>query len=417
VLQALRIRDFQLLWGARLISSLGSWLLVIAIPAHVFLLTGSVMATGLTVAAEYLPPVVLGPVAGVVADRWDRRHLMLATDLFRAAAVTLMLFAHTRDAVWVVYLALVTESAGIVLFRPAAQAHTPVVVGTGRLLSSANSLNAVTDGTVRLVGGPLGALLLAVAGFDALVWVDAASYLASATAILMTRPRPAPPGQRQATTGRLVADLIDGLRSLRGEPLALALLPVTTTFLLANASLTAILIPFGLRHLGGSEQLGFLLSALGVGFLLGAPLARLLVDRLQPKYVLAASLATTAFAYFLLFHSSSLATALAAAVAIGMAGSIALVTPQTVVQRVLPNSVLGRISAVFFTGEAVATLAGALLGPAIAQTTTLATAATIAAVATLTTGLVCLRLPRLPTVSAAHVLQSGSVPPSTGLPG
>jgi MFS family permease len=173
----------------------------------------------------------------------------------------------------------------------------------------------------------------------------------------------------------LVADLIDGLRALRSEPLALALLPITTTFLLANASLTAILIPFDLRHLGGSEQLGFLLSALRVGFLLGAPLARLLVDRLQPKYVLMASLATTAFPYFLLFHSSSLTMALAPAVVIGMTGSIAVVTPQTVVQRVLPNSVLGRISAIFFTGEAVATLAGALLGPAIAQTIALSTAA------------------------------------------
>ena len=173
MLQALRIRDFRLLWGARLVSSLGSWLLVIAVPAHVFLLTGSVMATGLTMVAEYLPSVALGLIAGVAADRWDRRHLMLATDIFRAVALLVMLFANNRDTVWVVYLALATESTGTVLFNPAAQAHTPVVVGTGRLLSSANSLNAATDGTVRLVGGPLGALLLAVAGFHSLILLDA----------------------------------------------------------------------------------------------------------------------------------------------------------------------------------------------------------------------------------------------------
>jgi predicted MFS family arabinose efflux permease len=391
MLQALRVRDFRLLWSARLISSLGSWLLVIAVPAHVLLLTGSVMATGMTLAAEYLPPLILGPVAGVAVDRWDRRRVMVATDLFRAAAVALMLFSRTGATVWVIYVALVTESAGTVLFRPAAQAHTPVLVGTGPLLSSANSLNAVTDGTVRLVGGPLGALLLAIAGFDALVWVDAASYLVSAAAILATRPGPDAPGPR--TAGRVLAELVDGLRSMRGQPLVLALLPVTTVFLLANASLSAILIPFGLRQLGGSAQLGFLLSALGVGFLLGAPLVRLLVDRGQAKHILAVSLATSAFGYFLLFHSSSLVTALAAALVIGLTGSIILVTPQTVVQRMLPNSVLGRVSAVFFTGEAVATLLGALLGPAVAQATTLAATGTIAAVATLATGLVCLRLP------------------------
>ena len=89
MLEALRIRDFRLLWGAGVISSLGSWLLVLAIPAHVYLVTRSLAATGLTVAADYLPMLLLGPVAGVLADRWDRRRLMLATDVFRAAAVAL----------------------------------------------------------------------------------------------------------------------------------------------------------------------------------------------------------------------------------------------------------------------------------------------------------------------------------------
>jgi hypothetical protein len=336
---------------------------------------------------------------------------MLATEVFRAAAVTLMLFARAPDTVWVVYVALIAESAGTVLFRPAAQAHTPAVVGTGPLLSSANSLNALTDGTVRLMGGPLGATLLAAAGFDVLIWVDVGSYLASAAAIAMTRRRPTQPHQHAAAVRGLVADLLDGLRALRREPLALALLPITIIFLVANASLSAVLIPFGLQHLGGSQQLGFLLSTLGVGFLLGAPLARVLVDQLQPKYAMMAGLTTTAVAFVLLFHSSSLPIAMMAAVVIGMAGSVALVIPQTVLQRVLPNSVLGRISAVFFTGEAIATLAGALLGPTIARATTLSTAAIVAGIATFTAGLACLLLPRLPSGRSAQDSHSGGLTP------
>jgi len=72
VLEALRIRDFRLLWFARLVSMLGSWLLVVAVPAYLFTLTGSLVATGLTLAAEFLPPVLLGPIAGVLVGRWDR---------------------------------------------------------------------------------------------------------------------------------------------------------------------------------------------------------------------------------------------------------------------------------------------------------------------------------------------------------
>ena len=82
--QALRIRDFRLVWGGGVISALGTWLLVLAIPAHVLLVTGSLRDTGLTLAAQYLPFLVLGPVAGVASDRWDRRRLMIATSLFRA---------------------------------------------------------------------------------------------------------------------------------------------------------------------------------------------------------------------------------------------------------------------------------------------------------------------------------------------
>ena len=149
--------------------------------------------------------------------------------------------------------------------------------------------------------------------------------------------------------------------------MARTLLPVTVIFLAANASLSAVLIPFGVERLGGSEHTGCLLSGLGVGFLIGAPVIRALLDRVQPRNLLTASLTATAAAYFLLFTSSSLTTALPAAAAVGMFGSMSLVIPQTAMQRVIPNAVLGRVSAVFLTGEAAATLTGAAAGPFLAQ--------------------------------------------------
>ena len=145
LLQALRIRDFRLLWVGGLVSALGSWLLILAIPAHVFLATGSLRDTGLTLAAQYLPVLLLGPVAGVFTDRWDRRRLMIATSLFRAAAVALMLLGTSPGRYWVLYAALIAESGGGVLYVPAVRARTPAIVGTGTLLSSANSLNAAAS--------------------------------------------------------------------------------------------------------------------------------------------------------------------------------------------------------------------------------------------------------------------------------
>ncbi len=401
VLEALRIRDFRLLWFARLISLLGSWLLVVAIPAYVLQLTGSLAATGLTLAAEFLPPVLLGPIAGVLADRWDRRKLMIATDVLRAVAVALLLLVRDPDDVWLVYLALVAESVGTVLFRPAAQAHTPVVVGTGPALTSANSLNAVTDGTVRLIGAPLGGALLGIAGFGALVWIDLATYLMSALAIMMTAKLGAAGAREEGSAGRFFAQLREGVAFLRAERPAAWLLVVITVFLAANASLSALLVPFGVRVLGGSMQTGLVMSALGVGFLVGAPLIRRLVDRTPPAYLLGGALVATGMAFVLLFLSRSLMGALPAAVLIGVFGSAALVTAQTALQRVTPNAVLGRVSAVQFTGEAVATFLGAIAGPAIAQAASLDFAAYLACGVTVFSGLMAVSLlPRTRVVAA-----------------
>jgi MFS family permease len=359
MLQALRVRDFRLLWGANLVSGLGSWLLVIAAPVHVLVTTDSLLATGLVVAAEYLPFLVLGPVAGVLADRVDRRTVLVAADLFRAGAVALLFAADA--APWVVHLAVLLESAATVVFAPAMAAHLPAVVGRAGLLSSANALNAVVDGTVRLVGGPLGAALLLVVGFPGLVAIDIATYLLSAIAIVATRPRGRPnaPGERPSFRA--------GLRVLPAHPVVAALLPATGVFLLANAALSALLVALGTRQLGGSGAIGVVLSALGVGFLLGAPLLRLLVDRLPIRVLLAGAQAVTAVGFAVLVNAVVLPLAVVAAVIIGTAGSVVLGAPRVVRQRIVPGAALGRVSAVFGIVEAAATLAGAVLGPVLAE--------------------------------------------------
>ncbi|MFE2752762.1 MFS transporter [Actinosynnema sp. NPDC059335] len=377
MLSALRVGDFRLLWAARTISVLGTWLLVVAVPAHVFGLTGSVMAAGAALAAEFLPAVLFGPVAGVLADRWDRRRLMVAADVLRAVAVASLLLARDPGDLWLVYVALLAESAGTVVFRPAAQAHTPVVVGTGTALSGANALNSLTDGVARLVGAPLGGALLGLVGFQVLVLADVVSYLLSAVLVALTSRRPREAGARGE--GRAWAE---GVAFLRSDRTASALLVISSVFLAANASLSALLVPFGMTTLGGTGPVGLVMSGLGVGFLLGAPVTRVLVDRVRVGPLLAGALVVTAAGFALLFGSRSLTSALPAAGLIGLAGSAVLVVTQTALQRVTPTVVLGRVGAVLVTGEAVATVAGAVAGPALAELTSTRTAAYVACAVT-----------------------------------
>ena len=140
----------------------------------------------------------------------------------------------------------------------------------------------------------------------------------------------------------------------------------------------------------------------GRGLSAGAPVLRALLDRVQPRALLTASLSATAVAYFVLFTSSSLAVALPAAVAIGMFGSMSEVIPRTAMQRVIPNAVLGRVSAVFLTGEAAATLAGAVAGPFVAQAATFTGVAAAASLGTLGAAvLTFLTVPRMSAVIPA----------------
>ncbi|GAA3854313.1 hypothetical protein GCM10022243_19810 [Saccharothrix violaceirubra] len=385
--RALRVRDFRLLWGARTISALGSWLLVVAVPAHVLALTGSITATGFVLVAEYLPALVLGPIAGVLVDRWDRRSVMVAADAFRAAAVGALVFAD--DALWVVYAALLAESVGTVLFRPATQAHLPAVVGTGPALADANALTAFTDGTVRLVAPPLGAVVLAAAGFSTLVLIDVATYAVSAALVVLTAK--GVPGQRFRKVSDVVVDLVEGVKALRRSDTARVLLRVSTLFLAANAALSAVLVPYGVREFGDGTHVGYLVSALGAGFLVGAWLVRFADGRLGWRWQLGIAHGATAAGFVVLFAGPAFEVALGAAALVGTAGSAALIVPQTTLQRAVPGALLGRIGAVFVTAEAAATLLGALAGPVVVahrSAWTLAVATGIVILSGVVTGLV-----------------------------
>ncbi|MEV4571571.1 MFS transporter [Nonomuraea sp. NPDC049419] len=384
----MRVRDLRLLWTARSIAALGTGLLDVAVPAHLYAVTGSVLATGLSLAFRYLSALLLGPFAGVVADRWDRPRIMITTDLVHAAAISAVLLARTPETIWLVYAAMLGQGAAAVIFRPAAQAHTPEVVGTGPLLSSANALAAVSTGVVGLGAPPIGGLVFAAAGIDVVIGAAMAASLLSATAIARTTTR----SRAERSTQKVLADLAQGLRHLRQAPATRALLATNSAYLLANAALTALLIPFAVTRLGGSVQVGYLLSALGLGFLVGAPISRRLVDRLSPRTTLAVSQTFVAGAFFLMFNAATLPVALTAAVLLGIPGVTVMVATHTWLQRATPKKLLGRVSSAFVTVEAAANMAGALAGPALSTLTGLTPALNAACALAFVSALITLAL-------------------------
>jgi MFS family permease len=185
----LRRRDFGLLWAGGLISETGDWFLLVGLPIWVLQLTGSSLVTATVFLVGLLPGLVVGPLAGVLVDRWDRRRTLVAVSLAQAAFLLPLLAVHGRDDLWIVYVVMAVEASLAQLNDPARNALVPSLVGADDLVG-ANALIGLNSNLARLAGSPLGGILVELAGLPGLVIGDAASFLLGAALIgLVGSPR------------------------------------------------------------------------------------------------------------------------------------------------------------------------------------------------------------------------------------
>src|SRR5215211_3176362 len=189
MLKVLRQRNFGLLWSAGLISMIGDWVLFISLPIYTYNLTQSTLATGIMFMVGTLPRILLGSLAGVYVDRWDRQRTMVVADLSRAVLILLLLFVRSAEWIWIVYLVAFIESIVSQFFGPAENALLPQLVDKSQLVT-ANSLNSLNNNLARLAGPALGGVMLGTFGFQNVVWIDSVSFLISGIMIaLIVQPR------------------------------------------------------------------------------------------------------------------------------------------------------------------------------------------------------------------------------------
>jgi hypothetical protein len=274
-------RNFRLLWIATLVSLFGDWFNTITLYALVTDLTGSPLAVGLI---EFLK---LGGFAaasipgGILADRFDRRRLMIATDLLRAALVPCYLLIDHADEVPFLYALVFLQVALGGIFDPAYRALMPNLVSP-RELVTANAIMAITWSTILAVGASLGGFVTTALGTDTVFLIDAASYLVSALCLIAIRAPIALEVARRATqSAQGVAsaawrDLAEGIHYLRTHRDILRLAMAKTTWSVGGAGLLYLLTQIGPLLTPGDSALGIgiLYSARGLGSGIGPILAR-----------------------------------------------------------------------------------------------------------------------------------------------
>lgn len=183
---AFAIPAFRRLWAAGLISDTGDWLLFIALPLVVFQLSGSALGASIAFLLELAPAVLLAPLAARLTSRFDRRWIMVTVNVGQALALLPLLAVHGATELPIAYGVIVVHASLSTLFEPAKNSLLPDLVAIDRLVS-ANALIGLNQNLGRLIGGPIGGLLLVVGDLRLIVAADAVTYLVSA-ALISTLP-------------------------------------------------------------------------------------------------------------------------------------------------------------------------------------------------------------------------------------
>jgi predicted MFS family arabinose efflux permease len=315
---------------------------------------------------SFLPLFLLGSLAGVFVDRWDRRRTMIVTNLVHAIVLAPLLLVHDGSTIWVVYLVVLAQSCLQQFFRPAEQSLIPLLVES-RQLVTANALNSQSSDIARLIGAAMGGVLAAFGGIPLLALVDAATYLAAMALLIGVRHR----GNKvvvEKTTGaiqRIKAEWVEGLRiCVSGPALRLVFIFGLVTGV-GEGAMSTLFAPFVSTELGGSgTAYGLISSSQAIGGIVGGLIAASVGSRFSAAKmwgvgaVLFGLIDLVMFCYPLVWHS--VLPAFVCMILVGVPGAFLIAGMMTVLQRLTDDASRGRVFGALFATEGLAVLVGTI---------------------------------------------------------
>jgi predicted MFS family arabinose efflux permease len=347
----------------------GDWLLSVGLAYSVYALTGSTLASAAALLAAFVPQVLVGSVAGVFVDRWDRKRTMVVTNLLLAAGLLPLLLVVGAHRIWLVYVVLAVQSCLEVFFAPAEQAFLPRVVDDADLVV-ANGLNGQVRNLARLVGSGLGGVVASAGGIRAIAVADAITFLLAA--LLVTRIRTS--GRAVVATGSADEVVLGRLASLV-EEWRIGLGTVTSSRVLTTLMLMLLITSTGegimgtlfapyVRHVlhGSGEVYGVITGVQAIGGVAGGFVVAAVADRWSPVVMVWAGsmvfgvIDLAIFLYPLLWVTPW--PAAAGMILVGLPGAVAVAGVMTLYQRHTTDERRGRVFSLVSLAQAVSVVVG-----------------------------------------------------------
>ena len=349
--------NFRWLWGGQVVSLLGDWFNLIASAILIAELTDSGLALGILFTIRMLAPFAVAPIAGIFADRYNRKHLLILTDLVRAVVVLGFLFVRDANDIWLLY-ALTTLLFGVSgFFSPARSAILPDVTSPQEL-GTANTLGAATWSVMLAVGAAIGGLTTGLFGSQTAFIIDGCTFAVSAGLLLKIRLPGASPTAGEAPGRAKLAALRYMLQ--RPDILIIATHKAAIS-LLMSTGLQVVLVEISNSYfvigVGGALSLGMIYCVNGIGSGIGPILARRWTgDRDKPlRSSITLGYLIAVIGITIMAPLSNFETVLFGGLVRSIGGGIVWVfSTQLLLQRA-PNQIRGRI---FGTEFALFTLMG-----------------------------------------------------------
>lgn len=342
-----RNKNFVLLWFGQLVSLFGNRFHEIAVMWYVLQVTGSGLKMGTTLIFSLLPQIFLGPIAGSFADRWDRKKMIVISDLLNGVLVgviAILMFAGKLQ-LWHLYSITALMSVAKSFFNPAISATIPTIVKKEKLIK-ANSYSQISMNASNIFGPILGGIFVAVIGIPGLFLLDSISYIASGISeSFMFVPKLKLDKTKKHSVKK---DIKEGFMfALKTQPLFHLLIVggVVLNFLFAPFAIYAPI--FSQQVLGlDSSGYGFLMSGIAVGSLLMA-FAMPLVKKVGYYRLVFIAFVLEGLTIIPLAFVNSLPAAYITLIAVGASVCVANVSIMTIFQTVVPNNLMGRVGSIF----------------------------------------------------------------------
>lgn len=333
---------FARLYAATLVSFMGDWFALVAILGRVNDLTnGSAPAVTLVMVTQMVSIAVFSPLGGSLADRFDRRRLMVVADVVRMVLALGYLLMDTPEEVWMAYVLTAAIGAFTAAFEPTTNAAVPNLVDREDL-PAANVLMGSAWGTMLAVGGALGGIVAATLGRDAAFIGDALSFALSGLLIFGIRRRFSE--ERTAEHPSIRAAVRDTVRYARLDRRVFALLSVKAGFGLGGGIMALLPLVSLNVFQTGDRGTGILLAARGIGALIGPFLARRFTQNLRSLYAaIGVSFAVYGLSYGIVSLSPALWFAAVFVVSAHLGGGAQWTLSTYGLQRIVPDNIRGRV--------------------------------------------------------------------------